>query len=82
MKPSKVYRRAAELIASGKNRYACSAISEASDSFRRIHEFQKYFQPENELPGSPWFGVFNSPKNQRARELALYLMAEIAKELE
>lgn len=82
MKPSEVYRRAAELIASGEEKACCVAIYTVTENVEHIikSDFTKYFEPRGKY-NYFWFGDF-TPENQRARELALYLMAEIAKELE
>jgi hypothetical protein len=86
MKPSEVYTRAAELIARGKEIYGCYAISKVANnnywSSEESRKFMEYFIPEEKERKSVfWFGG-KSKENQRARVLALYLMAEIAKELE
>lgn len=77
MKPSEVYRRAAELIASGVRFNVLEAIDYISREPRFHSEAINFYLYKME--GN--FGDF-TPENQRARELALYLMAEIAKELE
>ena len=79
----KVYRKAAESIAEGVDRYACDAILWANaeiDSSEKQRLFSEFFNP---LPGSIsafWWGPIN-PENQLARSLGLLLMQEIYDEM-
>lgn len=81
MKPSEVYTRAAELIASGEHTSLSMAIMAAGKSSRHLSSFILYFSEHGFVP-LPRLWSHERLENQRVRELALYLMAEIAKELE
>lgn len=83
-----VYKKAAKHIDyrmyyAGYHRGACHSISLASEretiSSKHIKLFDKYFNPNNGL--DYWFGERTNSENQLSRELALELMALIAKDL-
>lgn len=83
-----VYKKAAKNIDyrmyhGGYHRGACRSISLASSddqvSRKHIKLFDKYFNPKNGL--DYWFGERVNSENQLSRELALDLMALIAKDL-
>ena len=83
-----VYKKAANYVDynmyyAGYHRGACHCISLASEyesiSSKHIKLFDKYFNPKNDL--EYWFGERTNSENQLSRELALDLMALIAKDL-
>lgn len=94
MKPSKLFRKASELVFKGKSKFACFAILDATskcDYFYITPEseaFARFFQPEyNQLAtmdddNDGWFGPAYVEENQLARQLALLFMAEMSKDLE
>lgn len=88
-----VYRKAAELVASGQVPYACFAIRGAISGIgaktmrewdavirernRAVRLFAKYFKPRGAAECLPWFGCWGDPENQKHRITALLLMAAI-----
>lgn len=79
---AKVYRRAAERIASGESYLACIAIGDTESSHRAKAEFifAEFFQPRSIFGHQAWFGYSDIQQNQMARSLALLLMTEMAEE--
>ena len=79
-----IYRKAAEIIASGESVFACVAIIYLSKSQEypppEVLSFTEYFKPEIISDDISWFGDWLDKENQLARSLALLFMAEIEKE--
>lgn len=75
---AKVYRRAAERIASGEVLSCCTALSNSGMNQFEKNDFIKMFRPKS-TARAYWYGEF-TPRNQMARSLALLIMAEMAEE--
>ena len=88
MKPSAVYRKAAEHIAVGApggGDAACGAIRvilNTTDTTPEVAGFQKLYKPKNIRKEGFYWGSTMVAFNQDCRVLALLLMSEIAKESE
>ena len=84
MKPSEVYRKAAEwMVDEGGGWGACEAIVNCCpyDGFASLGNFEMFFRPEDADDCEYWFGEF-SERNHNIRVLALLLMSEISKDEE
>jgi hypothetical protein len=83
---SVIYRKAAELIDSGKLTYCCYALAELV--FKNRFEwdsvdsklFPEMFLFENYRSEAGWFGFTFNEENQQARIFALLFASEIAKQ--
>lgn len=72
----KIYRDAAELIASNESRYSCGALLRVNSRWAVRSFFKSLFLIKSREHLSAWYGKF-TPRNREARTLALLLCAEI-----
>lgn len=91
MKPSTIYKKAAESIFAHKSYYSCVAICRVNNVTHMdegpkpgelpvLDDYIDTFKPEFECRGEPWcFGDYEEESREN-RIIALLLMAEIAKE--
>ena len=81
----KIYEKAAARILKGQNLYCCCAIDEvqdlidAEDEGEHKEAFLELFHHDFKVSGCLW-AASPSPDSQKARVIALLLMAEIAKD--
>ena len=80
----KIYRRAAEMLASVNTFIGCcDAILKKVDNdihSRELHRFVEYFEPNLSVPRMYWMG-FLDEENIQDRVLALLFMEQIAMDL-